>query len=470
MKVSRVITNNIIQLPDELIAHIIEYLKPKEKIKCMMINKYLYQYPNYLDIKDFITISCYRKNMQVINNYYKYESTQRYIFEYIIKYGNIYILDKLKINNLSSNIYENIIQYICKYNSEYMFLQFKQYIKSINYDSIYAKNVFENRYYLLFKLLYKFTTVRYKNMDMILISACKMNIVNIVKMMLDNPYTNPNNHNGLALQEACINQHINIVKLLLARDDITPSTNHNSALRAAINNNDNEIALLLLNDNRTDINSFNVSNIRIMMNNSIIFHNALLKSNINFQFINNAIYSLCLDMIHNRRNVLNKLHILDSLLVHPQFIPSLLFTDGDTHILSNILNDNLVILEKILLCDNLILSQNIIEYIYNSLNYSANYIDLLKFIIDYSSYKDIIIEFLFMLIHTNPNSKSNMIFQDINKDYRFQNTYFNIMYNNKMYNNCKEYMLSCKVDIKQLFIDFRKGKYNKMANVFLNYY
>jgi hypothetical protein len=77
---NKVIANNIIQLPDELIAHIIEYLKPKEKIKCMMINKYLYQYPNYLDIKDFITISCYRKNMQVINNYYKYESTQKHIF------------------------------------------------------------------------------------------------------------------------------------------------------------------------------------------------------------------------------------------------------------------------------------------------------------------------------------------------------------------------------------------------------
>jgi hypothetical protein len=472
---NRVLINNIIQLPDEIIAHIIEYLKPKERIKCMMINKYMYQYPNYLDIKDYIAIACYRNNIQVIKHYYKYESTQKYIFDNIIRYDNIYILDQIKIDNLSSHIYANIIQYICKYNSKYMFLQFKPYIQSINYDPIYAKNVFENKYYLLFKLLYKFTTVRYTNMDMILIDACRMNIIDIVKLMLDNnPYTNPNNHNGQALYEACINRHINIVKLLLACDNIEPSINHNYALRAIIHNdnndNNNDIALLLLNDNRTNINDFNVVNIRAMMNKPHIFHQALIKPNINFQFINTAIYTMCLDMIYNKKKVHNNLHILDQLLTHPQFIPSLLFIEEDTHIIGYILDDNLVVFEKILLCDNLVLSQNIIRYIYVNWSHSNNYINLLRFVIEYSSYKDIVIETLYNIIHTHPNKKSNMIFENIHRYYQIENTYFDIMYNNKMYNMCKKYMLSSKVNIKQLFIDFRQGKYNMMSQVFLNYY
>lgn len=460
------ITNfSFYNIPDDILLHIGTFLNKQDKLKFKQLNKFIAtNYHVFLDMSTSVAISCYRNNMKLINYYFDTKETQRLIFSNILKHYQIPIFNKLSINNLYENTYEEIIIQSCRNNLYEIIKKVFDYIQSIEIDIIHIKNVFANQYYQLFQLLYTLPFVYKAPLNSIFAEACALGQIVIVKKMLENPNINPSHQNNKALNNAVDCKQYQIVKLLVHSDRVDQNIISNSALRIAVENNNIMMVELLFSDQRLDISNMNLLNIQNIMKNQEIFEFILNSNNINHVFINKCIYSY---LIHNNIDKIKKI------IKHPKFRKNTLFPNYEYgHIILSRVNINdLEILDILLDITNLHFVYQVLKKLitlYNDETYNVIFKLLFTFVLNKVKNDDYILTAILEIISTNPNNAINV--SSIYSHVSTYKSFFDTAYDLGYFHICKQYIALPCADITLLFEQFYKGKYNNLAKMFLNYY
>lgn len=449
-------------LPDDILLHIATFLK--NKIIFKQLNKFVSNnYHMYLDTKDIISISCYRSNITLIQKYFNNQETQKLIFANIIKNNSMSIFNKLPIDNLFPETYKTIIEKSCVHNSYDIIKKIFDYIKSINFDIIYVKNVFANRYFKLFELLYKLPIVYNAPFHSILIEACALGHTDIVKAMIMNPNINPMYNENMILITTVNNRQYDIVEILLKSGRIDQNLVQYGPFRAALNNNNLAMIKILFTDPNLDINHLNLANMHTLIDNQTIFNYVINSHKINYNFINTCIYAYLIN---------NNTDKIIEIIKHPKFKKNTLYPnyEWDHIIFSKINIDNIRLLDILIDINNMHFINNLLKYIilhfYNNKHLYYNFILILKFILEKVNNNDYILTMILDIFSTNN-------IEDISKMYTIMkdpSTFFDIVYSLGYYNICKDYIQLPTTNMSELFKKFNQGCYNKISRMFLTYY
>lgn len=458
-------------LPDDIILHIFTFVNNRDKNKLTILNHfYSKNYHVYLNINQIIYISCNRFNMKIIEHYFHIKKAQLLIFENIINMNKIEIFNILPIDNLYSNTYETIIIKSCVNNYYKYIKKIYNYIQDINFDIVYVKNAFSNKFYDMFKLLYTLPIIYSKGLYSIFIEACGLGIIDIVTMMLDNPNMNPS-FDGSALCEAIGQKQYKIVELLIANERVNQNMFNCCAFRRAVKNNNLEMIKILFTDDRININNLNISNIHDIMDNPEISKFILASNRINYNFINICIYSYLIK---------HDINMVKLFIQHPRFNKNTLFPNYEyNHILLN----NFTNLNDIEILDILIdntsrefihsyLNNYYVRYLKNinsNSSYYNYYLDAFKIIINLIvnkiNDKDYVLTCILDILNSN-----TLILESVYNDINNYIPFFDYIYNLEYYGLCRLYLQFSDNNIHNIIHNFNKGKYSKITKLLINYY
>ena len=184
---------------------------------------------------------------------------------------------------------------------------------------------------------------------------------------------------------------------------------------------------------------------------------------IDHNFIKTALHTCCL---HEEF----KMHI-NKLINHPVCSPLNIFDEDTYHILNTVLYKNRIMIE-IVKSNNIIFIEFLLEYIYNVYHNNYNYYRFLQIII--ANVDDIGFVTNKMLdIITNNNCNQHtveLIMKCICDKKSNAMKIFDKSYINNDLLQCKEYISSGMVNIKDLFDAYKHGKYKMLSKIFMYYY
>jgi len=452
-------------IPDDILLHIATFLNNRDKKNFKQLNKFISNnYHTYLDISDSVAISCYRNNIKLIEHYFPSKKTQQLIFSHLIKNSQMTIFNKLPLHNLFYETYQTIIIKCCIYNSFDIIKLMFDYIKSIEFDIIYVKNVFDNRFYKLFNLLYELPNVYNAPLNSIFVEACALGQVIIVKKMLANPNINPTHNNNQALNYAVQNKQYQIVEILINDNRIDQNMTQNSPLRYAVKTNNLQMVKLLFTDYRLDINDLNLLNVNYIIDKPIIYNYIINSDKVIYNFINSCIYS---NLIYNNNDKIKEL------IKHPQFRKNTIFPSYhyDHILLSKVNVNDIEILDILIDINNTRFIYAILERLVQNQKYHTNntaFKLLISFIMTKVNNKDYILTSMLDILSNNAINVEKI--KEILEIIINTSSYFDTAYSLGYYYNCKKYIKTTNDDISEIFKDFYKGKYNRLAKMFLNYY
>jgi hypothetical protein len=450
------------KLPDDIFLIIASFLNKKDKRNYKNINKFISNYYHkYLDISDTIIIACQRNNIEIIKQYFTVKEIQKLIFSNVIKNNYINIFNNLPLNNLYHETYETIITKSCVHNCYKIIEIVFNYIQSIPFDIIYVKNVFANRNYELFKLLYKLPYVYNSPLNSIFAEACALGLVDIINLMIVNPNINPMYNNNNALNNACKNYKYNVVKILIDSNRIDQHAGYYVALRNAIEMNNIEMFKILFDDNNLNINNLNLANIQSIINKPDILNYILNSNKIIYNFINTCIYAYVIQ---------NNIDKIKSFVKHPKFKLNTLFpNESYGHIISSRIH-----IDNLELIDILLENSNNIDTIYMILrqiilrNRNKSFIKLMiHFVMNKINNNDYILSVVLdILSNNNEHIKQEEIYNIIMSYTSFFDTAYELEY----YNICKQYIQFPTTNIVEIIDKFNHGKYKELTKMFLNYF
>lgn len=421
-----IIKHNI-SVPYDIILYIGTFLSDYDKIKYMMLNKYINQNAHtFVNPNVAISKACKENDFQMILNYL--------------------------MNNLIQ--YKQIIHYIYKYNSIEILSKILEMNKDIEIDIIYVKNALLTNRYELFKQLYNLPQIKNKNLISTFDDACRLGLYDIVKLMLETQ--NINEKYSAGIRFAILNNYPNIVKLLLKDDRLDPSYAYNAPFRFALENKNFEIVKLLLNDRRVNINNINIANIKIIMDNDNIFRYILLLKKTTSEFITTSINTINLNPSYIR--------YLNELLMHPKCNLYRLFNmSNEISLNRNIYNIN--IFEILLSFRDLHFTKLVIKFIYENRFYN-----LIRTL--YCRNNQYLKNIANSII-TNSLSCEDFIEKIYPPLYKKLNEYqiiFDELYKDGEYEKCKTLIINNFVDIKYITNKFKYGDYKMLSKYLLNYY
>lgn len=362
--------------------------------------------------------------------------------------------------------YRTIIIQSCKYNSYDVIKRVYNYIKSIKFDIVHVINVFTNRYFQLFKLLYTLPHVYNASMNSTFIDACAIGQITIVKTMLNNPNINPSYHSNYTLRYAVENNQYEIVKILITNDRIDQNILNNSAFTTAIYKNNIEMIKLLFTDQRININNLNLFNISELIKKPKIFNYILNSDKINYNFINICIYSFLLTNDYDK---------IFEIIQHQKFQKNTLFPNYDyDHILLSKINlYNIELINTLIDINNLSFIYSLLQKFiinYNNNNNLNTLKLLITFIINKVNNNDYILTTILDILNLNLNPRNTEILNQIYLIINNSPSFFDMAYNLDYYDICKKYIMLPNINISSIFKKFYNGKYNKLAKIFLNFY
>lgn len=270
---------NILSLPNEVLALIIEKVEYKES--------------NWLSIrltsKKFLQISKKTQDPSIKNNEAIYNACKNGYIDYVkellndervdpngsisregtplsvaIRFGHYHItkllLDNIKVDGQAK---DNIaIRTAMVYNNIDIFkllIESKKTDPSVHNDQpiIYCAN--KNYYNLVRELLKDERVFNFSRAMSAFIETCKNQYIETFDIFIEYPKLNAGFNNNQAIIETCSNGNIYMTQKLLNRNDVDPSARNNLCLKICCQKGNKEILKLLLNDERikkTEVNVF----------------------------------------------------------------------------------------------------------------------------------------------------------------------------------------------------------------------